>query len=251
MSAGTKSLCHEYHQFEAHDTIVGTKDQLQALGLGVGLEYPVNEKQKLRTTDPRGHGVLIKKRSQGLFYAYVNFQNWPAPPDKANKLTPREPFAAGVLIDRSHCWCDKFTGTAEDLISAGLIREDQLPAKFRVTIPTDGGPNWQGSKCRSDKPGSLVISRASPTSKRYTVSITVSDDESARRRAASDAAEEAWKKAVRALPRPERLTDYVLRRITEQRTPKAPASSTLAGMGMLHRRKLPDGWRVIEGQRPA
>ena len=32
---------------------------------------------------------------------------------------------------------------------------------------------------------------------------------------------------------------------------RGSGSKALSDMGMLHRRKLPAGWRVIEGQRPA
>ena len=59
---------------------------------------------------------------------------------------------------------------------------------------------------------------------------------------------EAWRRQVSTMVRPQRLTDYV-RELVASRPACVRGADALATMGMLHRRKLPTGWRVIEGQR--
>lgn len=202
-----------YSQEDWGDLIRGTKEQLQALGLGVGLAYPGEPggpKRAMTVRDPRGYKARISRgdRYDGRFCVRLEFPNWPKQPLWRSSEW-KSAFPGVMRCERG--WFDEYVGRAEDLAAAGLVRVNQLPGqpgmrKMRVTIFPDGTlPSGAPTVAhhQSRMPGARWIERASASS--YRVCFRLPDEEVERRRAAARLAEDAWRQEVRALPRPPRL----------------------------------------------
>lgn len=199
----------EYREYDWGDWITGTKEQLQELGLGVGLAYPgePSSKQKLKVLDPRGYVAEIScsDYEEGTFTARIEF------PERPKRPYPELMPALPGIGKREHHRFDEFVGSAEALIAAGLVREEQLPGqpgmrKGRVTIFPDGtipsgAPTANHNEARL--PGARCIERVG--AQKYSVRINVPEEERERRLAVWDASVAAWECEVRALPRPPRL----------------------------------------------
>lgn len=199
-----------YTQYDWGDHIEGTKDQLQALGLGVGRAFPGEpraNRREISVRDPRGYIAKVSKdrNRAGVYSASIHFTNRPEYP-----VPPWRPAFPGVSVRDGVC-SDEYLGSAHDLAAAGLVRLDQLPGqpgmkKARVLIFADGkvfsGPNSLRDP-RKTEPGARWVEPASPTS--YLVGVLVTTQECERRRAAQKANEEHWRQRVRALPRPPKL----------------------------------------------
>jgi hypothetical protein len=116
-------------------------------------------------------------------------------------------FANGVT-KQAYAWGDAFTGTAESLSAAGLVRLDQLPGqpgmrKVTVTILADGSlpKGAPTANCREARePGTTRITRKSKAL--YEVCLHVSDEEEQRRRDEHSRAEREWENRMMSLPRP-------------------------------------------------
>ena len=128
-----------YIECDWGDLIEGSKEQLQALGLGIGLAYPGEvggPRLDLKVRDPRGYLVRISNswHHDGRFTAYLGFPHWPERPKAAFLAT----VVRGVK-KREFIWADEYVGCAAALAAAGLVRVDQLPGmpgmgKVSVTI---------------------------------------------------------------------------------------------------------------------
>lgn len=198
----------EYKQLPWGDLIYGTKEQLQGIGIAAGMAFPGEPdgpKKSLRVTDPRGLTAKVEastRKGEGLFSASVSFPGRDRP--EHGHVTD---FAPGVSKSEAP-WGDVFTGTAESLSSAGLVRRDQLPGqpgmrKVTVTILADGSlpKGSPTANCReADEPGAIRISRKTKTL--YEVCIHVSDEEEQRRRDEYSRAEREWENRMMSLPRP-------------------------------------------------
>lgn len=198
----------EYNQLIWGDLIYGTKEQLQRIGIAAGMAFPGEPngpKRSLRVTDPRGLTAKVEASGhmgEGIFSASISFPGRDRP--EYGRVTD---FAPGVSKHETP-WGDIFTGTAESLSTAGLIRRDQLPGqpgmrKVTVTILADGSlpKGSPTAKCReADEPGAIIISRKSKAL--YEVCVRVSDEEAQRRRDEHSRAEREWENRMMALPRP-------------------------------------------------
>lgn len=202
----------QYFQCEWGDRVEGSKAQLQALGIGVGMPFPGEPgapKRELRTQDPRGFGVRITTQycGVGIFSARIDFPGWPERPDIWK--TTHHVFPG--IQTRKYTWFDEHLGSADQLAAAGLVSLEHLPGsvgmrKTRVSVRADGTPllgpptanhrDWR-------QPGARWIERASTF--KYRVYVVVPEVEEARRRAADSAAERQWAQTVWTLPRPARL----------------------------------------------
>jgi hypothetical protein len=187
------------------DLIYGTKEQLQFLGLGVGVSFPGEigcARQKMTVIDLRGFATKIELsayKGAGVFSASIPF------PGRHRPDAKWFPFAQGVSR-REQIWGDEFIGVAEALCSAGLLEMSQLPGqpgmgKFRVRIYPDGTcvPHKSLDK-KARYQGAKQIERA-PKS-RYMVTVRISDEEEEKRRCADRLADYEWEKQMDALPRP-------------------------------------------------
>ena len=209
----SRAACVTYTECDWGDLIEGTKDQLQALGLGVGLGFPGEPgcpRRELVVRDPRGYPASISNRysKDGQFAARVTFPRWPAMPSIFAEGQETQ-FADGVMRIE-HTGFDEYVGCATYLATAGLVQLDQLPGmpgmrKTMVTIYADGSmPGRQGNEySRLREPGARRMERASTEAHRVTV--YVSEDERDRRQALVDRAMDLWRSAVHALTRPSRL----------------------------------------------
>lgn len=198
----------EYKQLPWGDLIYGTKEQLQGIGIAAGMAFPGEPngpKRSLRVTDPRGLTAKVEAstwRGEGIFNASISFPGRDRP-----EHGHVNDFAPGVS-KLAAPWGDVFTGTAESLSSAGLVRRDQLPGqpgmrKVTVTILADGSfpKGAPTANCReADEPGAIRISRKSKAL--YEVCIRVSDEEEQRRRDENFRADREWEARMMSLPRP-------------------------------------------------
>ena len=210
-----RDTCAEYTECDWGDLIYGSKEQLQAFGLGVGRAYPGElggPRRELKVRDPRGWPVTVSNlyQQEGTFCARVSFPNLPQITG-----THWEPAAHGVKVCKRP-WTDEYRGSAEDLAAAGLLRIDQLPGapgmrKTRVTVLPDGslpaGARTANNHLAS-APGARTIERVSAST--CMVNVRVTDEEGQLRFAAIQAAGAAWSRQVRALPRPARLQPMAL-----------------------------------------
>lgn len=222
-----------YTECDWGDAIAGSKEQLQALGLGVGMAFPgevAGPRRVLHVRDPRGYPSKIYiGYGDHAFIACVRFPHLPIRPGSERRV-----LTIKNLRKFEYCWFDEYTGTANDLVSAGLVRLDQLPGKpgmrkVRVRIFPDGtlpaGPRTN-NHAENHMPGARCIERASLST--YRISIVVSEDEKERRRTAGAVAEDAWVREVRALPRPARLQPIGHGKLTGWAPSVGPAATSRA-----------------------
>lgn len=236
-----RAACVRYTECDWGDLIEGTKEQLQALGLGIGLAFPGEvggPRIELKVRDPRGYPVRVSNRyhNDERYTAYLTFPHWPARPS-AEQWTA----TANGVKKREYTWFDEYVGGAQALADAGLVHVDQLPGKpgmrkVRVTILPDGtlpaGAHTANHRA-GRLPGARWIERASASS--YRVNVVVTEEERQRRRAAEEIAESAWLRRVRALPRPARLQPMAQARWANLEAARASAARDIGFQGMLAR----------------
>ena len=209
----TRAPAVEYHQQIWGELIYGTKDQIQALGLGVGLSFPGEfggPRKTLKVTDPRGFLARIEISSwhgEGTFLAKIPlFEEYPRPEPMA------QPYVPGVT-KREGSWFDEYCGTAEALAASGLVQLNQFPGqtgmrKTRVRILPDGselgGPST--ANCAETKnPGAKIIERAAVGI--FRVRVRVAKEQEQQRDERRRIAELEWELRIQALPRPAPLSE--------------------------------------------
>lgn len=214
----------EYNQQLWGDLIYGTKEQLQRIGIAVGMAFPGETdgpKKGLKTTDHRGFPVCIgdsNYKGDGIYSALIHFPGRDQPPHDH-----WIDFAPGVRKNMGY-WCDEFVGTATALNNAGLVRLDQLPGqpgmrKIRVTIFPDGTLPI-GPKTVSKEPGAKRIERASRST--YMVSVFAPLDEVQRRDNERHRKNSEWEDRMREMPRPAPLISLFDDERTSAKGQKAP-----------------------------
>lgn len=191
----TTDRVYEYKRMPWGELIYGTKEQLQGIGLGVGLLFPGEEfgpKRTLKVTDPRGFECTIgdSHYGEGMYSASISL------PGREHSYEPQPvSYAPGVTMVRSF-WSDDFTGTAVALVNAGLVLQDHFPGmpgmrNMRVTIYPDGSlPATRVPDYRAKLPGAKRVERLSKTM--FEVSIVVDPDEQNKRDAARQIARCDW-----------------------------------------------------------
>ncbi len=200
----------KYHEYLWGDLICGTKGQLQVIGIGVGLAFPGEiggPQKKLNTVDPRGFKCVVKHargEADGLFEAWITFPER----EQLFGFSDWEPFAPGVQRKAMY-WTDDFLGSADDLVSAGLVPAGFFPGlpgmrKTRVIIlPDDSLFTGSPTANYGRRPGTKRVEKASGG--KYHVEIRIPHDlgelraEECRRRDAQ------WAAKIMALPRPPRV----------------------------------------------
>lgn len=211
-STATQATFFEYKELVWGDLIYGTKDALQAVGVGIGLAFPGEAggpKRELKTTDPRGFKCRItdgSHRRAGVYCASIKFPDREQP----EALGGWKHFAPGVQRKAS-TWADEFIGTADDLVSAGLVQPGYFPGcpgmrKVTVTILPDGSiPNGAPTANHRDSrsPGAKSITRASKAN--YRVELYISEELKELRWQAEQKARDEWEKEMDSLPRPPRI----------------------------------------------
>lgn len=223
----------EYTRHPWGDLLYGTKQQLQALGIGAGLVFPGEDGQwrrKLRTMDPRGFPAEIAicdwHSEEGVFVVRIPLLAAHPCPQWPSAL----PHAPGVTKCESY-WTDIYCGSATALVTAGVVRPGQFPGqpgmrKVRVRIlpdgtVLDGPPNANNRAIRG--PGGKCVQRTG--SDRFRVEEVIAREDGERRQALHKLAVYAWELRVRALPRPAPLNLAPARRAHLQLVWTAPADA--------------------------
>jgi hypothetical protein len=231
----------KYRELDWCDCIEGTKEQLQALGLGIGLAFPGEvggPRFDLLVRDPRGFPVRITNRCrerEESFTAYIRFPGWPEMPSWSSEWGPE---VHGVK-KREGLTVDEYVGSEGALAAAGLVRPDQLPGKpgmrkVRVTILPDGTLPIGGRTASTGRAAGIRwIERANRSA--YSVSIRVTEEVGTRRLEAHRAANAKWVLQVRALPRPARLQPIAQSKWEHLEAASASAARDIAFQGMLAR----------------
>lgn len=212
----------EYKQQLWGDLIYGTKEQLQRIGIAVGMAFPGEPngpKKRLKTTDQRGFPVLISESSyegDGRYSASIHFPGRNSqPPKRWTNCAP------GVRKSSDLDWCDEYVGTPTALAAAGLVSLDHLPGqpgmrKMRVTILPDGTPQKGRTSNCSEMPGAKCIEWDSKHA--LMITIVVSHEEMQLRSNENDRRNYEWEERMRALPRPAPLISLF---DEERSTPRA------------------------------
>lgn len=214
----------KYSQLPWGDLIYGTKDQLQSIGIAVGMPFPgepCGVKRTLYVLDPRGFRTRIEKAffgSEGFYSASIPF------PGRKRDAEQWEDFPCGVRKCSTYSLVDKYIGTADALVAAGLVRADQLPGKpgmrkVRVTILPDGSVQMGAtSNCSEARnPGAKLIEVAPKNT--FRVSVLIQKDEARNRSEESNRANLEWEARMRALPRPAPLISCHRSDRTSEMTP--------------------------------
>jgi hypothetical protein len=196
----------EYHHLVWGEVIYGSKEDLQALGIAQGCAFPGESggpKRQLSITDPRGFPCRIK-REHGA-HAYVASISFPG---REMECLRGELFAHGVTR-RQYPWGDLYEGSAESLVTAGLIQRDQLPGmpglgKTVVHLAPDGSAT---DKRLADRVGAKTVRKISE--KRFSVGVYVSAQERSDQLGTWARAQEDYDRKMRALPRPAPLRSTV------------------------------------------
>ena len=226
MNAKTENHPFEYSHLIWGELIYGTKEEINALGIGVGRAFPGEvggPKRKLSIHDPRGLPCEINRwHDSDSFSARISF-----PGREYNWATPKE-HANGIAIRECPHW-DEYVGTAESLVAAGLARPEYFPGqpgmrKHTTTIYADGivadCPPGSGHDQKRGQAGARSISKKSNNI--FVIQVRISHEESERREIASSARRFAWERQVNKLGRPapltKRISEFRQRIISERRS---------------------------------
>jgi len=197
----------EYHETPWGEGMYGTKEQLIRLGLGVGIKFPLSNRQSVKTTDPRGFRAKITTAEfmgKGIYHVSIGFPNrdWPG------RLDGDEYFSPGVTLRRG-IWFDEYIGTDTALVNAGLVKQEVFPGqpgmgKIQVTLYPNGEVRHSRNGHEKRAAGRKVIRRASKES--FVVQVMLDREEGEKRQAQDQQIEDEWAMRMNALPRPPRLT---------------------------------------------
>ena len=204
----------EYNRLLWGDLIYGTKEQLQALGVGVNVQFPTG-RRSVKVIDPRGFETRIQPstyRGEGIYSASINF------PGRDFTESKWEPYSLGVER-RVRTWVDEYRGTAVSLAAAGLVDADTMPGqpgmnKIRVTIAPNGLPYSSTNGHKKRQAGEMVIERISNS--RFTVLVRVSNEIGEVRNEALFREINAWERRMAELPRPAQLTPQNVRGLIQE-----------------------------------
>ena len=193
------------HRFDARaETWTGTKRQLQAVGIGVGLTFPGEPggpRRELHTTDPDGYEVVValhweqatEETTYRAFSCYL--ERW---------AEPWLHFAPGVRM-RKLDYCDEYKGDSASLAAVGLVRLELMPGqpgrpKVRAHFFADGSAAtinhlpFEKRTELSQLPGFCTVQKEG---KAFLVDIKLDNAERERRMAASKVAEAAREAAAK------------------------------------------------------
>jgi hypothetical protein len=177
------------HRFgEWGESWEGTKSQLQAEGLGVGMLFPGESgaPERVHCKCPLGFDVRISipthepvKAAAGIFEAHSQYV-----PLQEREPEPPQQIAPGVLLDAWPEWStgrDTYVGTGEALVAAGLVPSASLlpgqpgQPKVQVTYTKQWGRCPAGHR---ESWGATIQKRGT---KKFSLQLRVSDEETRRR----------------------------------------------------------------------
>ena len=185
------------------DLIYGTKEELQALGLGQGTAFPGEiggPRRRLKSIDPRGFPCMIERAEH---HGAQQFSASISIPGRERPSSVIEEYAPGVTVVRLW-WSDLYCGASDALMAAGLVGAARLPGapgmgKTVTKFFADGAPMPVRRSLASGGPGSMSIHR---DSRKLLVHVVVDDAEAEQRREAGIAQGRDHERRLAALPRP-------------------------------------------------
>lgn len=205
-SISTPSL--EYRQQLWGDLIVGTKQELQSIGIGAGLAFPGEPdgpKRWMRVRDPRG--FLTKIQREGYGDRYIAQIPFPGREERIY-LEGWIDYAPGVLKCSTHYWGDSYIGSAEALVAARLVESSQLPGqpgmgKHTVTISAEGSVCGRVHNVTAHAGMKTVQKRGM----KFVVDVVVDREEQTRRSEVIRHERCEYEQRMKSLPRPAPLID--------------------------------------------
>lgn len=193
------------HHFHGHsERWEGTKAQLQAVGIGVGMAFPgePGAPDELQCKCPLGFDVCVStsrydrvKAAAGIYEA----RSWYTPPQREERQYVQH--APGVLLQVPLSYesrSDTFVGTAEALVNAGLVPTlDYFPGRPGNNVSqAKYRKDWSRAKANWNDWGATIRKRGKA---QFEVEIPVSDKERERRVAERKTRETEEKQADAAL----------------------------------------------------
>ncbi len=176
----------EYRAARDDEIWTGTKAQLQAAGIGVGIAFPGERGTPTRVhcKCPLGFPVAIRahweklKAAAGIFDARSPYLDDPDEPEST-----REPLAFGVTRQAVGIWYDVYRGTADALIAARIVSSLSLfpgqPGRGKIRCSYDAQHRPRRGSA-SPQPSDYSISRG--RSGCFEVSVHVDEQETERRK---------------------------------------------------------------------
>lgn len=195
----------EYSHTLRGELLYGTKEQLIALGLGMGIEFPISERKQVRCNDPRGFPARISLSTylgEGIYCAAVDLPGRERPQDEWIW------FDQGIELQKNIYW-DDYKGEENSLVAAGLVPPQFFPGKpgmgkVQVTLDANGDRRTDTNGWKKREAGAKTIKKISRTL--FLVSVRVSEEIADERRTQYRRSEDDWEQRMRALPRPQSLT---------------------------------------------
>lgn len=165
----------------------GTKQQLQAVGLGMGMAFPGEggAQDDLNCKCPLGFDVRIYLPTYDHAMAAARIyraQSWYVQGIEEKKQYVQ--YAPGVRKEVWTCfWLDVYVGTAEALVVAGLVPDLRyFPGQPGANkIQASYQKNWGPATCASNRNGIVTI-RKRGNSGQFVVQVSVTKEEEGRRR---------------------------------------------------------------------
>lgn len=203
--------CASYRLTLWGELIYGSKEQLQAFGIGNGKVFPGEPGGPVRSMtvlDPRGLRTEIDFKTKGdlkVYCARINYDKRVTTNDFGGKSWSS--WAPGVQR-RESVHSDEYVGSADALVASGLLERGQFPGlpgmrKVRVSIGPDGyvigGPPTSGNCCRT-LPGAKVVESAGRRG--FTVSVAVPHEVGETRRLVDRAREDELRARGASMKRP-------------------------------------------------
>lgn len=217
-------LGYEYREYEWGDVISGSKEVLQRMGIGLGVDFPGEPSGPMRqmnTVDSRGFPCTIKRSYDWEQFPYSVYI---AHPGRAYRDPAKEWHESFPGVQRQEFgFVDYFKGSAEALTAAGIVPAGMFPGmpgmrSVRVTILADGSlpaghrnanHDGFGRECA----GAKIIEKAGKCN--YLVQVTVASDLGDKRLAASRADRQAWADRMAVMPRAPRLDGAIRGELNE------------------------------------
>lgn len=203
----------QYIESSWGDLIIGTAQQLQALGIGLDVIFPASKqarKWRGKGVDPRGLPCRLKFFSGSydapVFSASISFPGRDIP---FTHLPSDWTVAPYPCIDiRLAMGSDHYRGSADALVRAGLVPEGHFPGetgmpKHTVRLSRSGELIGPKNRHLNKETGSCRITREKRGN--FCVEIQIAPEHEAARRLDADKRFNQWKLDMLDLPRPPRL----------------------------------------------
>lgn len=196
MATTNSTQSPRHSEYEWGELWEGTKTQMQAVGIGIGVKFPGEPggpKRSVKTTNHRGDEITIAKEvsdEEGIYRAQMSYRksnSW----ERSSLLGP-EQFAPGVVVIRDTCGYDEYKGSADALVAAGVIDRNKLPGMpGRGTTMTSFNRDGSARAVGSSSGDHCMVARRNGKD-RFSVTIYLGDEERERRKPTAEVVDARW-----------------------------------------------------------